>query len=981
MLDIYQEYVHQYKKEYGERVIVLCQVGSFYELYDDGTGLVDMKVVSELLQIQVTRRNKAILEVNRSNHLMCGFPDYTLQKFLNILVDNNYTVVVVSQVSPPPRPKRAVTQIVSPGTRIEGLSSSNIGKYNGDSNYLMAIYVNYEDYDFPVGAIAVIDVTTGVSKTGEFVNGKMGEDIVLEEVIRWVYSFNPKEVIIFGKSGINDKNEELILNGLRGRYVHNYMGKEYVDNFKELGKLGYQIAFFGKIFAGKYGLLSPIEYLDLENMPLATICYISLLQFACKHNENIISKVAKPEIIKLVEHLNIPYHSIKQLNIDALIGVINTCATAIGRRYFKERLMNPFVEKGKIEESYDLIDSYIKDGIFVNVQKALGGVYDLERLFRRIHLGLLHPADWIQIVESLRNLEKCPGCIEIERFKKMIDETLDLTEVPKYHLDNMSDSFFVKGVNLEIDEVKNILNDGIRYFNDLVETWNNAVNGTDIFKVDFNERDGYHILVTAKRWSTMKNIVVEKEKGKEIYSKPVSPSSSILKLSMNEFVGINDKIKEAKERLVVLVSDFYKGFLKRVSGEFEEFFKDLVKFVAETDFYSTCAKNSVQWKYVRPICLDYCGCAKSSIECNDLRHPIVERIQENIEYVTNDVILGRDTMGMLLYGINSAGKSTLMKATGIAIIMAQSGMYVPCTSMRFTPFEHVFTRIPSGDDLMKGQSTFTVEVCELRNILKRANHRSLVIGDELCSGTESISAQSIVAAGILELVRRESLFIFASHLHDLIHIKQVKSVIESGKLGVYHLSVEYDNEKKRLIYDRKLKEGQGSTIYGLEVCKSLDMGNDFIKLANEIRQELMDIDSDILSIEKRSHFNSKKYIDKICAICKHNKTEEIHHISEQHKADSNGFIKHFHKNTLHNLVETCGECHDLIHKGAIYVSGFKQTSCGIELIVHDMRKIIEESKRENVDEIQKYMIEQRGCRVTKKLIGSAIKYIKNCAKD
>ena len=95
-----------------------------------------------------------------------------------------------------------------------------------------------------------------------------------------------------------------------------------------------------------------------------------------------------------------------------------------------------------------------------------------------------------------------------------------------------------------------------------------------------------------------------------------------------------------------------------------------------------------------------------------------------------------------------------------------------------------------------------------------------MIGDELCSGTESVSALAIVSAGIVTLAKKNTSFVFATHLHDLVNIDDVKSL---ANVKTYHLSVTFDEKKKTLVYDRKLKEGNGSTLYGIEVCKSLDL--------------------------------------------------------------------------------------------------------------------------------------------------------------
>ena len=200
-----------------------------------------------------------------------------------------------------------------------------------------------------------------------------------------------------------------------------------------------------------------------------------------------------------------------------------------------------------------------------------------------------------------------------------------------------------------------------------------------------------------------------------------------------------------------------------------------------------------------------------------LRHPLIEENQENGIYVPNDIDFN-EYDGMLLYGINSSGKSSLMKSVGIAVFLAQGGFFVPCEKMEYAPFNGIFTRIEASDNLSKGLSTFAVEMLELKNIFNRANENSLVLGDEIAHGTETTSALSIVASAVIKLAKRKINFLFATHLHQLMDIDEVKSL---PNVVAKHLEVWFDGEK--LVYDRKLKDGSGSSVYGLEFAKSIYM--------------------------------------------------------------------------------------------------------------------------------------------------------------
>jgi DNA mismatch repair protein MutS len=202
---------------------------------------------------------------------------------------------------------------------------------------------------------------------------------------------------------------------------------------------------------------------------------------------------------------------------------------------------------------------------------------------------------------------------------------------------------------------------------------------------------------------------------------------------------------------------------------------------------------------------------------------------------------------------------------------------------------------------------------ELRTILRLSDENSLILGDELCSGTETQSAISIFVAGIQKLHKCRSSFIFATHLHEIIDYDEINS-LESVKLK--HMSVIYDKEQDTLVYDRKLKDGPGNSMYGLEVCKSLNLPQDFLDAAYEIRMKYHPEGASILSL-KTSRYNTKKLVG-VCEKCGKNKGTEVHHLQYQKDADINGVINNsdgiMHKNNLANLLTLCESCHDEIHK-------------------------------------------------------------------
>jgi DNA mismatch repair protein MutS len=318
-----------------------------------------------------------------------------------------------------------------------------------------------------------------------------------------------------------------------------------------------------------------------------------------------------------------------------------------------------------------------------------------------------------------------------------------------------------------------------------------------------------------------------------------------------------------------------------------------------------------------------------AVEAHGLRHPLIEQSLSNVEYVKHDISLGYEncSLGWLVYGMNASGKSSLMKALGISVLLAQCGTFVPASQFRLRPFHSIFTRILNHDNLWAGLSSFTVEMTELREILKRADKRSLVLGDELCSGTESVSATSLVAAGLEWLTQKQSCFIFATHLHGLLALDTISKL---SSLQIWHLRVRYDVAKDKLIYDRTLHRGPGSSLYGLEVAKALNLPLEFIEKAQAFRHQLLGTTTDEGSVS--SLYNSNVF-KKECEVCKCGITSllEVHHIRPQKEANSSGhFEDGTHKNMRENLVVVCQTCHDKHHNSEIHIGKVKKTSDGDE---------------------------------------------------
>jgi DNA mismatch repair protein MutS len=317
-----------------------------------------------------------------------------------------------------------------------------------------------------------------------------------------------------------------------------------------------------------------------------------------------------------------------------------------------------------------------------------------------------------------------------------------------------------------------------------------------------------------------------------------------------------------------------------------------------------------------------------------------------VEYVTHSLTLGNDEkQGHIIYGVNASGKSSLMKSLGIAILLAQAGCYVPATQFTFTPFHKIFTRIQNNDNIWAGLSSFAVEMTELREILQIADAWTLVLGDEVCNGTESTSATALVGATLEYLHDVGAKFLFATHLHGLLSLPRIPTL---PRLAIWHLLVMYDPITQKLVYDRTLKEGPGNSLYGLEVARAMNLPIAVLERAMELRTLFAGTTTagSAAATTWNTHLTRRK-----CDL-------EVHHIRQQRDADENGrFEDGTHKNHLSNLIVVCQKCHDDHHAGRITIGPARQTSDGVEHTV--TRSVItaeppqqseEDSKTETIEQ-------------------------------
>ena len=925
-MSLVTEYIklqHEFNQKYGDNSVIFMMVGSFYEIYGYPKHYIRMNKVSDILGIQLTRKNKA-LDVSESNPYMCGLPCYAISKHLSKLLLNNFTVAIYNQFDKENTNEkdRKLVNIYSPSTYIEEELINN--------NWLCLIRI--DSFVCPIihkkllsGYITCIDLSTGQNKIYECYDNKDSPNFVETEIKRILYSINPCEIII-----ICDNSK--LQNNIQKEFIDKMIHVHQID--KKFSNKNYQISVLEKVF-GKDKIVNPIEKIGLERNGELLSCYIHLLQFAYEHDNNIINKINIPQLMNTEGELHINNDCLFQLNliasnkqeytngISCLFDVINNTCTKMGSRLLRDRLIRPITNISELENRYNLIDKSLK--VTEVYRKLLQNISDLEKKYRKLVLKKLNPFEFASLDISFRNiisiLELKYNIFSIEKndivkFKNFYQnflDTFDLEIMSKYDLQNIKTSFFKKGISSKIDEL-NIRILGInKVFEQISDKLYLFGEKKAKVKICYNEKDGTYFTTTKRCWNGIFQFLEKKLELTYINSKkPLILHLQDLIITKNKnTVKITSKLIDKLSRTLIKNTETIKKLAKKhyfkkldlYQKKWGENISKIITYISEIDVTISSAYTSKKYSYCKPI-IKLKG-NKSYVSTKDIRHPIIERIQDDKEYIANDVDIG-DT-NLLLYGLNSSGKSSLLRSIGCNIILAQMGMYTSCKSFTYFPFTNLLTKISSDDNLFKGQSTFIVEMLELKNILHKADSNSMILCDELTAGTETLSANGIVASAMQLLIENNSNFLFTTHLHELMQFPEIKN---NDKIDVYHFDIEVGCDS--INYNRKLKKGSGKTKYGVEIAQALGLNKKFIKNAFKYRNLIEGGNTQILNF-KKSRYNTKVFVDK-CTSCGNIKNLHTHHIYEQKLSDDNDIIKHFPKNIKHNLLILCEQCHMKIHQ-------------------------------------------------------------------
>jgi DNA mismatch repair protein MutS len=941
-----------------------------------GSKIVDF---SQICELNIVDKNTCVGE---SNVMMAGFKDFSIEKYIKKIQDAGFTAVVYTQDEAAKNTTRSLAGVFSPGTYFQTETQNLTNSISCiwinlvENKILMKgkfVVVGVANIDIYTGKTNIFQFKetymnnpTTYDELERFISIHNPSEVILitnlqdEKEMDSVISYAGITCGLVHKIHINEF-EELTKNETpKNEKMKRVLNCEKQPYQKEILSKFYKFDDYDVFVQNFY------EY----NIATQSFCF--LLDFVYQHNPHLVNKIFEPEFENCSTRLVLANHTLKQLNIindgnvkpskySCVSQMLNECQTPMGKRKFLYTILNPICDEVFLQREYDITEHFLtKYNDYGFLKNNLSTIKDISKWERQIFLRKISPKaifllytniltigeiynktkEDLQIKEYLYVFEK--NIPEIGTFcefiTSFIKENLDLRlSCELEQTQNFEVNFINSGIDDELDKKTETLKEcelkleSIReYLSSLIENKEKKGKSNDYVKIHETEKNNLSLLSTSRRCkllqdalpkdisivklsynnNTIKKFDFKISKTQFTFEKQSATNNSIVD---DQIFALCKMISSIKVSMKELITNVYNKFITNLE-KYQNELESIINFITLVDILYTKASIAKKWNYCKPQIVSSTN--KSFVEATQLRHCLIEQFQTNEIYVTNDITLGNnETNGILLYGTNAVGKTSLIKALGIAIVMAQSGLYVPCSSFHYKPYKYIFSRIIGNDNIFKGLSTFAVEMSELRTILRLVDENSLVLGDELCSGTETMSAISIFVAGIQRLHKCNSSFIFATHLHEIVDFEEITG-LTSVKLK--HMSVIYDKEKDILMYDRKMKEGPGNNMYGLEVCKSLDLPEDFISTAYEIRGKYCPEAGSLLSL-KTSHFNAKKVVN-MCEKCCKNPGQEVHHLSQQSEANVDGIIMNcdgiFHKNNLANLMTLCEGCHDEIHKTA-----------------------------------------------------------------
>ncbi len=790
------------KQKYPD-CVVFFRLGDFYEMFCE-----DAIEISRLLNLTLTKRQETP---------MCGIPYHAASGYLSRLTRAGKKIAICEQLSDPNLPgivKRDVVRVVTPGTTFDERVLNN-----KQHHFIVSIIPEKMSY-----GIAAADVTTGLFQ----VMYAEGVDGLSEALMR----LEPAELIV-------EAHEQLL--------------PEVAQHFASLPVFPHQQWHEPAQFLAEFYKVKNIEAFGFGEHGAVVKAAALLLSYLKETQKSDLTHMQPPRLLSATDELILDENAVRNLELlstlrertveGSLLSVIDMTLTAMGARMLRSWLLHPLHSILKINERLDAIEEVIgsfelKSGL----EEALKKVLDIERLLGRITVTSGNARDMLGIAHSLSAREqlqkilattKTPLFIELQ---KQCEATVELEKL-RQHLMNalvdepplsVKDGGLIRdGYNAELDELR-ALEQGSKAVIQRMQEEEIARTGINSLKIRYNQIFGYYIEITKTHLAKVPENYTRKQTmtNAERYITPE------LKILEEKILGAETKARELEHQLFLKLREEVTSHTRLL--------QDAARLFATVDVLRSFARLAELKRYVRPLMKE----AGAPLMIKDGRHPVVEAVHSE-QFVPNDTSLAESEL-MLITGPNMGGKSTYLRQTALVVLMAHMGSFVPASVAEIPLIDRIFTRVGASDNLVRGQSTFMVEMQETAHILHYATRDSLIILDEIGRGTSTYDGVSL-AWSILEHIHNvvQAKTIFATHYHELI------AVADQLPRAV-NFSAAVQENKDGIIFLYRIISGAIDRSYGIEVARLAGLPKEIISHAKEI---LSNLEEDVVNaaVKKEAH--------------------------------------------------------------------------------------------------------------------------------
>ena len=783
-------------KKQHQDAVMLFRMGDFYETFDD-----DARTLSRELDIALTSRSAG----QGKRIPLAGIPYHALDSYLARLIKKGYKVAICEQVSDPALSKgivdREVVRVVTPGTVIEDSLLDN--KAN---NYLAAAYSDGDD-----AGIAYVDITTS-----EFATSQFPAEYLDVELAR----LSPAELLVSEADNPPEVESSVTVTTVEPEMFHREWAKDtLLDHF---------------------GVAS-LEAYGCENLPLAIRTAGAVVEYINRTQKTALSQITALRTYSTMTYMVLDPQTRRNLELfeggrwgdtrSSLYNVLDRTETPMGGRLLRRWLGQPLLDLAQLRDRQDSVSWFHRSSMRrERILALLESVSDMERLMNKVRGFNSLARDLLALAASL---ESAPMIKEILAVDEDSPQVADLTEALR---DNtvtidlirrsiqdeppitVGDGKTIKpGFSADLDAVRAATTTAQGYIARL-ETGERERTGIKSLKVGYNKVFGYYIEVSNANLSLVPEDYIRRQTlvGGERYITP----------EMKEY---ESQILNSQDRLNELENSIFRQVCQQVADEAASIIST-AQALAQTDVFCSLADVASRSDYCRPK-LD----EGDTIEIKEGRHPVVEQMLDQGDFVPNDTTMSSsDAQLCLITGPNMAGKSTYIRQVAIITLMAQIGSFVPAESATIGLVDRIFSRVGLQDDLAVGQSTFMVEMVETAAILNHATPRSLIILDEIGRGTSTYDGLAIAKA-VAEYIHNHPRLgcktLFATHYHELTQLAE-------SLPRVRNLNVAVSDENGSIVFLRRIVPGGADRSYGVHVAQLAGLPGSVVNRAWEVLRDL-----------------------------------------------------------------------------------------------------------------------------------------------